>query len=104
MNYRAKHIFYPSSKRRFRCHDDYYWASVLQVTICAVIHFHGYISRSSKNVVKADDWLKIYMLNPMLTGYSYDTILTLISSRFSPYNAVLVDKVQKLCIVSSLFK
>ncbi|CAD6259763.1 unnamed protein product [Miscanthus lutarioriparius] len=31
LNYRAKHIFYPSSKRRFRCHDDYYWASVLQV-------------------------------------------------------------------------
>ncbi|CAO2036369.1 unnamed protein product [Urochloa humidicola] len=31
LNYRAKHVFYPSSKRRFRCHDDYYWASVFQV-------------------------------------------------------------------------
>ncbi|XBI69981.1 hypothetical protein VPH35_064582 [Triticum aestivum] len=27
----AKHVFYPSSNRRFRCHDDYYWASVFEV-------------------------------------------------------------------------
>ncbi|TVU15886.1 hypothetical protein EJB05_39429, partial [Eragrostis curvula] len=31
LNYRAKHVFYPSSNRKFRCHDDYYWASVFQV-------------------------------------------------------------------------
>ncbi|KAG2574451.1 hypothetical protein PVAP13_7KG299800 [Panicum virgatum] len=31
LNYRAKHVFYRSSKRRFRCQDDYYWASVFQV-------------------------------------------------------------------------
>ncbi|KAM0897851.1 hypothetical protein ACQ4PT_022285 [Festuca glaucescens] len=31
LNYRAKHVFYPSSNRRFRCHDDYYWASVFEV-------------------------------------------------------------------------
>ncbi|GJN41334.1 hypothetical protein PR202_gn00694 [Eleusine coracana subsp. coracana] len=30
LNYRAKHVFYPSN-RKFRCHDDYYWASVFQV-------------------------------------------------------------------------
>ncbi|KAG8043359.1 hypothetical protein GUJ93_ZPchr0458g22748 [Zizania palustris] len=31
LNYRAKHVFYHSSNRKFRCHDDYYWASVFQV-------------------------------------------------------------------------
>ena len=31
LNYKAKHVFYPSSNRRFRCHDDYYWASVFEV-------------------------------------------------------------------------
>ncbi|CAM0902970.1 unnamed protein product [Alopecurus aequalis] len=31
LNYRTKHVFYPSSNRRFRCHDDYYWASVFEV-------------------------------------------------------------------------
>uniref|UniRef100_A0A0E0KUQ8 Uncharacterized protein n=1 Tax=Oryza punctata TaxID=4537 RepID=A0A0E0KUQ8_ORYPU len=31
LNYRAKHVFYPSSNRKFRCHDDYYWASVFEV-------------------------------------------------------------------------
>ncbi|KAF0892293.1 hypothetical protein E2562_014860 [Oryza meyeriana var. granulata] len=31
LNYRAKHVFYPLSNRKFRCHDDYYWASVFQV-------------------------------------------------------------------------
>ncbi|XP_040379298.1 uncharacterized protein LOC102705815 isoform X2 [Oryza brachyantha] len=31
-NYRAKHVFYPSSNRKFRCHDDYYWASVFQTS------------------------------------------------------------------------
>lgn len=42
MNYRAKHVFYPSSKRRFRCHDDYYWASVLQVEYTE--YFSGQLS------------------------------------------------------------
>ncbi|XP_078163351.1 exopolysaccharide production negative regulator [Carex rostrata] len=31
LNYKAKHVFYPSEKRRFRCRDDYYWASIFQV-------------------------------------------------------------------------
>ncbi|XP_010918083.1 uncharacterized protein [Elaeis guineensis] len=31
LNYKAEHVFYPSEKRRFRCHDDYYWASVFEV-------------------------------------------------------------------------
>ncbi|XP_020084202.1 uncharacterized protein LOC109707379 [Ananas comosus] len=31
LNYNAKHVFYPSEKRKFRCRDDYYWASVFQV-------------------------------------------------------------------------
>ncbi|ONM14302.1 OSJNBa0083N12.13-like protein [Zea mays] len=42
LNYRAKHVFYPSSKRRFRCHDDYYWASVLQVEYTE--YFSGQLS------------------------------------------------------------
>jgi hypothetical protein len=39
LNYRAKHVFYSSSNRRFRCHDDYYWASVFEVRSHAVIMF-----------------------------------------------------------------
>lgn len=42
LNYRAKHVFYPSSNRRYRCHDDYYWASVFQVEYTE--YFSGQIS------------------------------------------------------------
>ncbi|KAJ1272608.1 hypothetical protein BS78_06G216100 [Paspalum vaginatum] len=42
LNYRAKHVFYPSSKRSFRCHDDYYWASVVQVEYTE--YFSGQVS------------------------------------------------------------
>nr|CAB3488152.1 unnamed protein product [Digitaria exilis] len=38
----AKHVFYPSTKRRFRCHDDYYWASVFQVEYTE--YFSGQVS------------------------------------------------------------
>ncbi|XP_052170282.1 uncharacterized protein LOC127786711 isoform X3 [Diospyros lotus] len=31
LNYKAKHVFYPFEKRKFRCHHDYYWASVFKV-------------------------------------------------------------------------
>ncbi|KAJ3707090.1 hypothetical protein LUZ61_010795 [Rhynchospora tenuis] len=31
LNYKTKHVLYPSEKRRFQCHDDYYWASIFQV-------------------------------------------------------------------------
>ncbi|XP_076937585.1 uncharacterized protein LOC143605275 [Bidens hawaiensis] len=31
LNYKAKHVFYPSEKKKFRCHHDYYWASVFEV-------------------------------------------------------------------------
>ncbi|RVW93706.1 hypothetical protein CK203_043407 [Vitis vinifera] len=31
LNYKAKHVFYPLEKRKFRCHYDYYWASVFKV-------------------------------------------------------------------------
>ncbi|RRT53322.1 hypothetical protein B296_00032778 [Ensete ventricosum] len=31
-NYKAKHVFYPSEKTKFRCRYDYYWASVFEVT------------------------------------------------------------------------
>ncbi|KAF8651815.1 hypothetical protein HU200_063338 [Digitaria exilis] len=41
LNYRAKHVFYPSTKRRFRCHDDY-WASIFQVEYTE--YFSGQIS------------------------------------------------------------
>ncbi|XP_010255761.1 PREDICTED: uncharacterized protein LOC104596357 isoform X2 [Nelumbo nucifera] len=31
LNYNAKHVFYPLERRKFRCHYDYYWASVFKV-------------------------------------------------------------------------
>ncbi|XP_043696002.1 uncharacterized protein LOC122646496 [Telopea speciosissima] len=31
LNYKAKHVFYPLERRKFRCHYDYYWASVFKV-------------------------------------------------------------------------
>lgn len=31
LNYKAKHVFYPFDKKKFRCHYDYYWASVFKV-------------------------------------------------------------------------
>lgn len=31
INYKAKRVFYPSEKRKFRCRYDYYWASVFEV-------------------------------------------------------------------------
>lgn len=40
LNYKAKHVFYPSEKRRFRCRDDYYWASIFQV----IIAFHTWLN------------------------------------------------------------
>lgn len=40
LNYKAKHVFYPSEKRRFRCRDDYYWASIFQV----IIAFYTWLS------------------------------------------------------------
>ncbi|GMH28784.1 hypothetical protein Nepgr_030627 [Nepenthes gracilis] len=31
LNFKAKRVFYPSEIKRFRCHYDYYWASVFKV-------------------------------------------------------------------------
>ncbi|KAG9452873.1 hypothetical protein H6P81_005777 [Aristolochia fimbriata] len=31
LNYNAKHVFYPTERRKFRCRHDYYWASVFKV-------------------------------------------------------------------------
>ncbi|XP_076936927.1 uncharacterized protein LOC143604278 [Bidens hawaiensis] len=31
LNYKVKHVFHPSEKRKFRCRYDYYWASVFEV-------------------------------------------------------------------------
>ncbi|KAK1417817.1 hypothetical protein QVD17_26951 [Tagetes erecta] len=31
LNYNAKHVFYPSEKKKFRCRHDYYWASIFEV-------------------------------------------------------------------------
>ena len=31
LNYKAKHVFYPSEKKKFRCRYDYYCASVFEV-------------------------------------------------------------------------
>lgn len=33
LNYKAKHVFYPSEKKKFRCRYDYYWASVFEVSL-----------------------------------------------------------------------
>ncbi|GAB4857932.1 hypothetical protein Ancab_015837 [Ancistrocladus abbreviatus] len=39
LNFKAKHVFYPSEKKKFRCHYDYYWASVFKVE--CKDHFSG---------------------------------------------------------------
>ncbi|XP_057964424.1 uncharacterized protein LOC131155367 [Malania oleifera] len=31
LNYKAKHVFYPYERKKFRCHYDYYWASIFKV-------------------------------------------------------------------------
>ncbi|XP_034888320.1 uncharacterized protein [Populus alba] len=31
LNYKAKHVFYPNNRSKFRCRYDYYWASVFEV-------------------------------------------------------------------------
>ncbi|KAJ6701447.1 hypothetical protein OIU74_012750 [Salix koriyanagi] len=31
LNYKAKHVFYPYNRSKFRCRYDYYWASVFEV-------------------------------------------------------------------------
>lgn len=31
LNYKAKRVFYPSERKKFRCRYDYYWASVFKV-------------------------------------------------------------------------
>lgn len=31
LNYKAKRVFYPSERRKFRCRYDYYWASIFKV-------------------------------------------------------------------------
>ncbi|KAL8498648.1 hypothetical protein ACS0TY_021839 [Phlomoides rotata] len=31
LNYKAKHVFYPFERKKYRCHFDYYWASVFKV-------------------------------------------------------------------------
>ncbi|XP_051119796.1 uncharacterized protein LOC127243683 isoform X2 [Andrographis paniculata] len=31
LNYKAKNVFYPLDRKRYRCHYDYYWASVFKV-------------------------------------------------------------------------
>ena len=34
-NYKAKHVFYPFEKSKFRCRYDYYWASIFKV--CTIL-------------------------------------------------------------------
>ncbi|KAL2489799.1 hypothetical protein Fot_43091 [Forsythia ovata] len=31
LNYKAKYVFYPFESKKYRCHYDYYWASVFKV-------------------------------------------------------------------------
>jgi hypothetical protein len=33
LNYKAKHVFYPYNRSKFRCRYDYYWASVFEVIL-----------------------------------------------------------------------
>ncbi|XP_074264638.1 uncharacterized protein LOC141587109 [Silene latifolia] len=39
LNYKAKRVFYPSERRKFRCRYDYYWASIFKVEFRD--HFSG---------------------------------------------------------------
>ncbi|XP_015083346.1 uncharacterized protein LOC107026776 isoform X2 [Solanum pennellii] len=38
LNYKAKHVLYPSERKKFRCHYDYYWASVFKLVWRVIIH------------------------------------------------------------------
>nr|XP_009799842.1 PREDICTED: uncharacterized protein LOC104245844 [Nicotiana sylvestris] len=42
LNYKAKHVLYPSERKKFRCRYDYYWASVFKVTttICCSLRYY----------------------------------------------------------------
>lgn len=31
LNYKAKHVFHPRERKKYRCHYDYYWASIFEV-------------------------------------------------------------------------
>ncbi|KAG6408249.1 hypothetical protein SASPL_131253 [Salvia splendens] len=37
-NYKAKHVFYPFERKKYRCHYDYYWASVFEHKVEYVDH------------------------------------------------------------------
>lgn len=37
LNYKAKNVFYPFERTRFRCRYDYYWASVFKVRFLLVL-------------------------------------------------------------------
>ncbi|KAB5573790.1 hypothetical protein DKX38_000984 [Salix brachista] len=41
LNYKAKHVFYPYNRSKFRCRYDYYWASVFEVSCFARIMRRG---------------------------------------------------------------
>ncbi|KAG5592408.1 hypothetical protein H5410_042922 [Solanum commersonii] len=50
LNYKAKHVLYPSERKKFRCHYDYYWASVFKglpsavyipCVVCRLLHSGG---------------------------------------------------------------
>lgn len=42
LNYKAKRVFYPFERSKFRCRYDYYWASVFKVNAWALIKFIGF--------------------------------------------------------------
>ncbi|KAG6788544.1 hypothetical protein POTOM_004612 [Populus tomentosa] len=41
LNYKAKHVFYPYNRSKFRCRYDYYWASVFEVCCLARVMRSG---------------------------------------------------------------
>lgn len=47
MNYKAKNVVYRLGKvkKRFRCYDDYYWASVFEVIQSYMFFFVGFLKK-----------------------------------------------------------
>jgi hypothetical protein len=65
-NYKAKQVFHPVDGKKFRCHGDYYWASVFKVEYVdhsgqqklAQLHWQKLPMRPSHQIVDQTAWLQ----------------------------------------------
>uniref|UniRef100_A0A6N2JY90 Uncharacterized protein n=1 Tax=Salix viminalis TaxID=40686 RepID=A0A6N2JY90_SALVM len=59
LNYKAKHVFYPSNRSRFRCRYDYYWASVFEVSTIPRVMCCG-SGKQRENVLEMPKSMALY--------------------------------------------